>query len=421
MRIQDNVDFNGATFNNEAKFMECEFQNDVDFDGVIFKKQVSFIETRFKSIDFEGVTFNNEIEFKNCEFQNGVKFRKRFENSIYFDDTTFNDYADFSKCVFEKIASFCGATFKKPPNFFQAKFNGSLNLVNTKLEFDYEQTKEIIKKQNDDDKKTEKQKTLDETANEFRDSFRLLKNALIKDGNLLDASNFHKLELYCKEIELDSKLELGESKRFSRDWIDKIILTFYRFTSDHHTDFLKSFHSLLLVIGIFGFLSGIMIAWLGFAMFCGDTSNMNLHTLKGFCDLIGFYGLMEFYDSNIKSFISNNSLCIFILNFLIPLVLLALVFIIIILFVFIVLYGFKKSQCSFKKACHYASVTLSYITTCLILFISPKYIIPAINIFTDKRSILDPLSVIGAVYTILFALMLYSFIKTARKNSIVPS
>lgn len=46
-------------------------------------------------------------------------------------------------------------------------------------------------------------KPIDKFANDFRDSFRTFKNALVKDNNLLDASNFHKCELYCKEIELN--------------------------------------------------------------------------------------------------------------------------------------------------------------------------------------------------------------------------
>ena len=44
-----------------------------------------------------------------------------------------------------------------------------------------------------------------------------LKNTLIRQNNLLDASQWHKLELYAKEIELDSK----KPSILSRDWIDK--------------------------------------------------------------------------------------------------------------------------------------------------------------------------------------------------------
>ena len=42
-------------------------------------------------------------------------------------------------------------------------------------------------------------------ANDYRDSFRLIKNNLLKNNNTLDASQHHKMELYCKEIELESK------------------------------------------------------------------------------------------------------------------------------------------------------------------------------------------------------------------------
>ena len=59
-----------------------------------------------------------------------------------------------------------------------------------------------------------------------------LKNTLIRQNNLLDASQWHKLELYAKEIELDSK----KPSILSRDWIDKWILRFYRHTSDQQTD-----------------------------------------------------------------------------------------------------------------------------------------------------------------------------------------
>lgn len=66
-------------------------------------------------------------------------------------------------------------------------------------------------------------------------------------------------------------------------------------------------------------------------------------------------------------------------------------------------------------------VGFSYLVTLVILVSSPKYLIPAIGLFTDNRSPFDPLSTIGAVYTILSIIMIYSLTKTMRKNSIVPN
>lgn len=48
--------------------------------------------------------------------------------------------------------------------------------------------------------------------------------------------------------------------------------------------------------------------------------------------------------------------------------------------------------------------------------ISPKILIPAMGIFTDKRAMLDPLSVLGGIYTIIFGFVAFSFIKTIRKK-----
>ncbi|EGT1047084.1 hypothetical protein I3H35_001721, partial [Campylobacter jejuni] len=124
------------------------------------------------------------------------------------------DYADFHECEFEKTANFYRVRFDKTPNFSQAIFKGNLNAVNTNLNFTFDDLQERIKQEYAfyETQRTAKEagvipnlyqeKSLDKFANDFRDSFRTFKNALIKDNNLLDASNFHKDELYCKEIEL---------------------------------------------------------------------------------------------------------------------------------------------------------------------------------------------------------------------------
>ena len=66
-------------------------------------------------------------------------------------------------------------------------------------------------------------------------------------------------------------------------------------------------------------------------------------------------------------------------------------------------------------------IVVSCVVVIGILLISPKILIPAMGIFTDKRALLDPLSTLGGIYTICFGFVLFSFIKTIRKNSIVPN
>lgn len=53
-------------------------------------------------------------------------------------------------------------------------------------------------------------------ANNVRDSFRTVKNVLIVNNNLLDASQWHRLELYAREIEINNKKI--EAKRYDLEW-----------------------------------------------------------------------------------------------------------------------------------------------------------------------------------------------------------
>ncbi|HBD8838089.1 TPA: pentapeptide repeat-containing protein, partial [Campylobacter jejuni] len=227
---------------------------------------------------------------------------------------------------------------------------------------------------------------LDKFANDFRDSFRIFKSALIKDNNLLDASNFHKYELYCKEIELKNK----KGKTF-KDVVDRWQLIFYRKLCDHHTDILQSLNSLILVIGIFVISSVAIVVGFNYSL--------------GYKPILEhWYFSLDFYNHHINSIIQDNYLFVATVN-------------LVMLFGYLILVGFALCL----KYMREFFIIISYVITLLVLAVSPKILIPAMGIFTDKRAILDPLSVLGGIYTIIFGFVAFSFIKTIRKNSIVPS
>lgn len=371
-----------------AEFIE--FHNGINFENCIFGGEVEFGYFVSGTLLPENKYHNNarETNFKNCIFKKRVDFsNSKICNNIYFTDSIFQDSVDFSQCEFEKTANFYGVKFDKAPNFSQVQFKGSLNAVNANLDFGFESLKEKIKQEHIEYNKRESiKKPLAHFANDFRDSFRIFKNALIKDNNLLDASNFHKYELYSKEIELDSK----ENKTI-KDKVEKWQLWLYRKLCDHHTDILKSFHSLMLVIGLFGLVSlGVIV---GFD-YCLGYKPIFSH----------LYMIKEIYDAHIQSFIKTHTLYTFAFNIFI------LAFYLVIL---VCLISVKYLREVF--------IGVSYFIVISILLISPKILIPAMGIFTDKRALLDPLSTLGGIYTIVFGFVLFSFIKTIRKNSIVPS
>lgn len=271
------------------------------------------------------------------------------------------------KANLKKTACFYGVKFEKTPNFSQVEFNGKLNLVNTKLNFDFKDCKEAFDRELTIQKEREIQifnekiihKEPKEIANDFRDSFRIFKSALIKDNNLLDASNHHKIELYYKEIELkESKL-----KFFSKEWLEWLTLWFYRLTSNHHTDLLK------------------ILCW----------------TLI----LVGGLGILMFLSQNFKSGLSNTD----------KFWLFGAAFWFLVCFII----------CCCKKLS--AVVFFGLFALCPILHIicyKPKLIFGIGSILSENQSgTLE--NIIKSIYIVFAFLFVYSLQKTARKNSIIPS
>ncbi|EOE6453764.1 pentapeptide repeat-containing protein [Campylobacter jejuni] len=424
----ENVFIEWVNFNENSclRFFKCNFKKQCNFKYNIFYNEIDFLDIYAKELILEQNIFNkflyiqnstiNNInlwknKFKNrCYFMDSVFGNKNneniklnfsnahFEDNAYFNNSEFYSYADFHECEFEKTANFYGVRFDKTPNFSQAIFKGNLNAVNTNLNFTFDDLQERIKQEYAfyETQRTAKEagvipnlyqeKSLDKFANDFRDSFRIFKNALIKDNNLLDASNFHKYELYCKEIELKNK----KGKTF-KDVVDRWQLLFYRKLCDHHTDILQSLNSLILVIGIFVISSVAMVVGFNYSL--------------GYKPILEhWYFSLDFYNHHINSIIQDNYLFVATVN-------------LVMLFGYLILVGFALCL----KYMREFFIIISYVITLLVLAISPKILIPAMGIFTDKRAMLDPLSVFGGIYTIIFGFVAFSFIKTIRKNSIVPS
>lgn len=258
--VTDNI----FELNNKLYFFGCKFNGDIDVGKANINREIKFKGCDFKySFHFNIEKYLEIIKIKNCIFHKSFFMSGSFKNNLYFNNSHFKDYADFHECEFEKTASFYGVTFEKTPNFSQAVFKGNLNIVNANLNFTFDDLQEKIKQEYEDfnkGKNEQYKKPLDKFANDFRDSFRVFKNALIKDNNLLEASNFHKYELYCKEIELNSNDILSKyerdgvfdklSLRFKQK-VDWYLLLFYRKLSDHHTDLLKVINNCFILIAIY--------------------------------------------------------------------------------------------------------------------------------------------------------------------------
>lgn len=271
--FENKADFSNAVFNEKAYFTNAVFKADADFSSATFTDEARFFNTDFKDVaTFENTEFKGKTDFKtdkNLTFRKDVDFNNAtFHDNAYFNNRVFENFVDFHETDFKKVACFYSVAFKKPVNFSSSIFNGASNFINAKIDFTYEELKKHIKNRS---------KNIDEcisTANDFRDSFRLIKHAFNDKGNALDASLFHCLELYCKELELEFALKSTNAENSKNDkevksadkveaksksknrieiLLDFITLKLYRNTSDHHTNLLRIINFMALTVAVYGF------------------------------------------------------------------------------------------------------------------------------------------------------------------------
>lgn len=460
------------------------FLNGIDFSNCIFEDEINFKRFISGTSLPENKYYSNEQDtlFKNCIFKKRVDFHNsNFFNSIYFNNSHFKDYVDFHECEFEKTACFYGVRFEKTPNFSQVIFKGNLNVVNTNLNFTFDDLQKRIKQEYKDFNETKEKKSLDKIANDFRDSFRNFKSALIKDNNLLDASDFHKYELYCKEIELKENWKKKEAKTtpqknslYLKYFIDSLLLGFYRKLSDHHTDFLKVFNNIILLVALYGlflYMGGYedKIRSYQYSQSFSDNNNSRLTVLKeikdsiihsqfvqehSLCILIIYCGLciiglfmiiwniaknakrdyeiiknefkikeMVFCILNLAAYFLGLLAILIYLNIYIPknqnnfIVLLNIG----IFFTFVIFYLWLV--CLKSLILRFIFVIFGYIVAVIALGISVAILNPFIGkLINDRQNFTDPIFVYTTfAYVVLMILVLFSLQKTARKNSIVPS
>ena len=360
----------GSVINSDLvkgfEFQKCAFENSVELGRGKEVSGIKFAACEFrKNTDFSEVSFSGNTIFSNSTFT---------ENAI-FTDSTFLGQTLFDGVVFEKKAIFYGVTFNQPPNFNQAIFKDEVNFVNTNLNFGYGELKGQIGNSA-------------KIANDYRDSFRLIKNNLLKNNNTLDASQYHKMELYCKEIELESKEQKSPS-----DWLEKWQLWFYRKTSDHHTDLLKIIAWVLVWVG----LCGLAL----FAYRYGG--RLPLQPKSG-----SLLGVFQKSCGWVYDFLSAHHV-----GYVALLLLFASLFVSLLL-------GFVKWGLSCARCCKYLSFALGAVYSLCVTIQNPKYILGVAN-FTTLADSDWVENIILLLYTIGMILLLFSLQKTARKNTITPS
>ena len=403
-----------------AEFSACEFKKEMSFSESIFYGTAEMANSVFCYVNINTVHFQDKVNFSKCNFKNEVDFSKSifsqkadftqtiFKASAYFDWAKFKGKTIFIRSEFCKNAHFYQTEFSENLDFFQAMFNEYLNLTGTTIfNFNFEQIKFLIEQESEKIKK----------ANEFRDIFKNIKNALIKSGNLLGASRFRKMELYCKEIELDLKKK--ENRETSiRDFVDKIQLMFYRLTSDHHTDLLLILNNLAFLIVWFSFIA--------FILFSAATQHIEHTDIN--CIINGeystckkVYSLSTIFPCYLcENWASEKGWAYVACFTYIGILMFTFIGSFIVIFIFMIWYFYTFTNCN--KDIKYWSAFLCFVIS-IILYIKPALILPIFGKLIDESLKIDfpAFTSLSIVYAILMFLLIWSLQKTARKNTIVPN
>lgn len=415
----------------------------------VYSSDVYFDEVRFYQN-----TFKDEVHFRTCQFEKNAHFSNNtFQKNAYFNNSIFKGYGYFGECKFEQRASFYGVTFEKTPNFSQAIFKGDLNIVNTNLNFDFEDLELRIKKEIEEyNTNREDTKALQNFANDFRDSFRTFKSVLVANHNVLNALDFHRAELYCKEVELKAKcnegsseIEMRKNARKFKKRVDYLLLCFYRKLCEHHTDFLRVFNNLILLIALYA-----LFAYLGnFDELVNENNRLKKYIvfilLSSIFVVLGIYkayknGNLSFAKIFLKQLFSKSlktdmkkmgifiiliicallASCIFILKEM-DIVSILLNIALFLSFVFSYLWLVLLNNIIFR----YIFIIYAYLLNLVFIIGCGEIVIlhPIIGKIIDNNGVpTNPsLSLLTLAYTILMILVLFSLQKTARKNSIIPS
>ncbi|EMG5526006.1 pentapeptide repeat-containing protein, partial [Campylobacter jejuni] len=205
---------------NKFLYIQNSTINNINLWKNKFKNRCYFMDSVFGNKNNENIKLN----FSNAHF----------EDNAYFNNSEFYSYADFHECEFDDIACFYGVKFYKAPNFSACYFKEpkAVNLINVDIDkLDFKSVEKYIEDNYKDEsyknetKGIQDEKEIFKIQNEYRlryaknlkDSFRVIKDVLITQNNTLEAQEWHKLELYAKEKELEIQLSKNKNDNLKKE------------------------------------------------------------------------------------------------------------------------------------------------------------------------------------------------------------
>ena len=248
--------------NLNFEFRSCTFKKRVNFDNFDYNGKLKFRHCFFNIIKINNATFNDLFEISFSEIQSIAVFNKvDFNANCVFTKTKFFKNCVFIYCTFEKQGVFSRAKFMdsndKPTalDLSQCIVNGQLTFFETQIE-----NYTAIRIDSKDEKKFDELTKSGEhiPIQNKRETFRIIKNQLIEQNNLIDAEKYAKLEkqVFLEEKNLDAIFEASMLKTLKILLSDYFVLKLNKYSNNFKT----SWSVALLFVLTIGLLSHSLLS-----------------------------------------------------------------------------------------------------------------------------------------------------------------
>lgn len=243
------VSFSNITFIHDSYFINCEFKDKLNFENAIFESKARFYGTSFSIVNFNNTVFKDLADFWGTVFKKDLIFYKTdFLGTTVFSTAKFKENVLYTYTLIENSAIFRGTNFRKGVDFSLAIIQGRLNLFDIKIT-DFE-----CKKDSEDEKQYETYVSEEAiiTMKNKRETFRILKNTLISQGNKIDSLRFSIIEQNTFKKQLFNSLINKDHKFPIQDYI--ILFTNY-LSNNHGRSYVRAIFFTLGISFIFFYLS----------------------------------------------------------------------------------------------------------------------------------------------------------------------
>lgn len=246
-----NVTFENTEFCKSTSFIKTVFSKTISFQNCLFKEKVRFFEAEFYGIaNFNNTKFADLADFWNATFHSITIFYKTdFLGTTVFSATKFEENILFTYSLINKVIIFRATIFQKGIDLSLAIIGGEVSIFDISLN-DFKDIPEI-------ENAFEYEKNVREdgliTRKNKRETFRIIKNQLIKQNNNIDFLKFYSLEVksYGKQL----SYEILKKNKWRSSFQNAFILLFNWISNKHGRSWLRGITFTLITGLLFFYLS----------------------------------------------------------------------------------------------------------------------------------------------------------------------